>query len=262
MSENAKILIVDDEEVVRLSIRKALKKEEYIINDVSSAAEALESLQQNKYDIVLTDLMMPEMDGMQLLEEIRKVDRQMRVIMVTGYATMSIAMKALKNGAFDFIAKPFTRDEISGVVRRATRLEADDRNAAQPVDQMVGPVQTGNMYRLGDHVWARIEDAGAVRIGVEENFLGAVCNLMSINLRNEGDPIEQGKTCAMITGSDAHVHSLYSPLSGRILKVNQDIRDDPSLACKDPRGKGWLYLIEPTNLEFEVDNLTLVSTGS
>jgi CheY-like chemotaxis protein len=261
MSENAKILVVDDEEVVRLSIRKALKKENYNIDDVSSAADAINSLEQNHYDIVLTDLMMPEMDGMQLLEHIRKQDRQMRVIMVTGYATMSIAMKALKLGAFDFIAKPFTREELSGVVRRATRLEADGISGDK-LEQLSGPVKTGNIYRLGDHVWARIEDAGAVRIGVEENFLGAICNLMSINLRNEGDTIEQGKTCAMITGSDAHIHSLYAPLSGKVLEVNQAIRDDPALACKDPRGKGWLYLVEPTNLEFEVENLTLVATDS
>ena len=82
---------------------------------------------------------------------------------------------------------------------------------------------------------------------------------MNINLKEPGETIEQGKTCALLTGSDAHVHSLYAPLSGKILEKNEDILTDPKLACIDPRGKGWLYLIETTNLEFEVDNLTLIS---
>ena len=121
MSEDTKVLVVDDEQVVLDSVRKHLRREAYEIRTVLSGTEAVEILDSGWPEVVITDLMMPGMDGLELLERVRDSSPAIPVIMITGYATMRTALQALRQGAFDYIAKPFTRAELQGVVIRATR---------------------------------------------------------------------------------------------------------------------------------------------
>ncbi|MEJ5363198.1 MAG: response regulator [Spirochaetota bacterium] len=117
----AKILIVDDEDIVLKSCLRVLQKLDYEIETAYSGQTALDNLEKKKYDIVVTDLMMPGMDGMQLLEEIKKRYPEVIVIIFTGYATVETARQALKAGAFDYIPKPFTPDELRNVIENAVK---------------------------------------------------------------------------------------------------------------------------------------------
>ncbi len=117
----AKILIVDDEDIVLKSCLRVLQKLDYEIETAYSGQTALDNLEKNKYDIVVTDLMMPGMDGMQLLKEIKKRYPEVMVITLTGYATVETARQALKAGAFDYIPKPFTPDELRNVIENAVK---------------------------------------------------------------------------------------------------------------------------------------------
>lgn len=117
----ARILIVDDEDIVLKSCLRVLQKLDYEIETAYSGQTALDQLDKKKYDIVVTDLMMPGMDGMQLLEEIKKRYPEMIVIIFTGYATVDTARQALKAGAFDYIPKPFTPDELRNVLEHAVK---------------------------------------------------------------------------------------------------------------------------------------------
>ena len=117
----AKILIVDDEDVVLKSCLRILQKLDYEVDTAYSAQTALDYLQKKKYDIVVTDLMMPGMDGLQLLGEIKKLYPDIVVVIFTGFATVETTRQALKAGAFDFIPKPFTPDELRTVIDNAVK---------------------------------------------------------------------------------------------------------------------------------------------
>ncbi|OGP64194.1 MAG: Fis family transcriptional regulator [Deltaproteobacteria bacterium RBG_13_53_10] len=116
---DVRILVVDDEEIVCESCKRILEEEGYEVDAALSGVEAFEKMKKHPYDIVLTDLKMPGIDGMEVLKTLRKEYPETIVIMVTGYSTVETAVEAMKLGAFDYIPKPFTPDEVSIVVKKA-----------------------------------------------------------------------------------------------------------------------------------------------
>ena len=126
--DTVRILIVDDEKVIREGVARALSGRGYTIDKAESGERGIEMIKQSGYDIVLLDLMMPGIDGFGVLEWIKEHEPQIQVIVVTGFATVSKAVTAMKQGAFDFVGKPFTPDYIRIVVERAVEkitLEAE-----------------------------------------------------------------------------------------------------------------------------------------
>ena len=116
---NAKILVVDDELIVCESCKRILEEEDYEVEMALGGREALEKMRANSFDVVITDLKMPEIDGMEILKILRAEYPDTIVIMITGFSTVETAVEAMKIGAFDYIPKPFTPDEVSIVVKKA-----------------------------------------------------------------------------------------------------------------------------------------------
>ncbi|MBW2682448.1 MAG: response regulator, partial [Deltaproteobacteria bacterium] len=117
--DDARILIIDDEKVIREGVSRALSKMGHEIVKAEDGDRGLELLQEQAFDIVLTDLMMPGIDGFAVLDWIRENQPHVQVIVITGFATVGKAVTAMKQGAFDFVGKPFTPDYIRVVVDRA-----------------------------------------------------------------------------------------------------------------------------------------------
>ncbi len=113
------ILVVDDEFGVRDSLTRWLQEDNYRVGAAESAREALHQLEQAPWDIVLVDLKMPGMDGIELLQRIREIDDQIVVVIITAYATVDTAVEAMKIGAYDYITKPVDPDDISLLIKRA-----------------------------------------------------------------------------------------------------------------------------------------------
>ncbi len=107
MKKKYKILIVDDEEGIIFTLKKHLELDGYIINSAQNAVDAFEKIENDKYHIVLTDIVMPEIDGIELLRKIKRYDALTQVIMMTGYSTMDKTLISLEYGANDYILKPF-----------------------------------------------------------------------------------------------------------------------------------------------------------
>jgi DNA-binding NtrC family response regulator len=114
-----RVLVVDDESIVCESCQRILQEEGYEVEAVLSGKEAFEKMRANPFDIVITDLKMPEIDGMEVLKTIHKEYPDTIIIMITGFSTVETAVGAMKLGAFDYIPKPFTPDEVSIVVKKA-----------------------------------------------------------------------------------------------------------------------------------------------
>jgi DNA-binding NtrC family response regulator len=119
MTGGERILIVEDEDMMRELLTKILAGEQYRIFQASSAEEALKLLQEQTYDLVLTDLRLKGMNGLQLLSEVRAFDPEIVVIVMTAYASVETAVEAMRKGAYDYITKPFINEEIRVMLRRA-----------------------------------------------------------------------------------------------------------------------------------------------
>ena len=119
MSEPLKVLLLDDEPIVGKRLKPALTKIGCEVEVFEDSRKALERLEQVNFDIVVTDIRMDEVDGIEILEHVQQKSPRTRVIMITGYAMMSLAKKAMEKGAFDFIAKPFKPDDLRRTVAKA-----------------------------------------------------------------------------------------------------------------------------------------------
>jgi DNA-binding NtrC family response regulator len=117
--EKFKILITDDDIDLRELLTEAVKNWGYEVSVARDGDEALRKLRMERFDIVITDLMMPGMDGLALLQKIKDLDKEILVIIITGYATIETAVKAIESGAYDYIAKPFRLDELMIVIKNA-----------------------------------------------------------------------------------------------------------------------------------------------
>ena len=116
---DARILVVDDEPIVCESCRRILEEEAYEVEVALSGQEAFDKMKERTFDVVIADLKMPTIDGMDVLRHVRKEYPDTIVIMITGFSTVETAVEAMKLGAFDYIPKPFTPDEVSIVVKKA-----------------------------------------------------------------------------------------------------------------------------------------------
>jgi len=112
-------MVLDDEPIVCKRLKPALEKLGYEVDAFTQSPEAMQQIQRVNYDIVITDLKMKEVDGMQFLSEAKKRHPATEVIVITGFATMETAKQSFQKGVFDFIAKPFKLSEIQEVVNRA-----------------------------------------------------------------------------------------------------------------------------------------------
>lgn len=118
-----KILVIDDESIIRISCTKTLPADTYEVKSASSGSEGLALLDKESFDLVLLDIKMPEMDGIEVLKKIKETWQETKVIMITGYSTVGTAVKTLKLGAFNYIEKPFTPDTLLKSLKEAFEPE-------------------------------------------------------------------------------------------------------------------------------------------
>ncbi len=119
MQSKANILIIDDEETMRDSCRQTLSRDGNRIEVAESGSKGLSLLEAESFDLVILDLKMPGLSGMEVLKKIKQNDPEAMVVVITGYATVESAVEAMKRGAYDFIPKPFTPDSLRVIVKRA-----------------------------------------------------------------------------------------------------------------------------------------------
>ena len=114
-----RLLIVDDEAVIRDGLKRILERESYMVETCSSGYSALEIMQLREFDLIITDLKMPGMSGIEVLKSVRTLQPHIPVILITGYASIDTAVEAMKNGAADYVSKPFAPDLLLDKVRSA-----------------------------------------------------------------------------------------------------------------------------------------------
>jgi DNA-binding NtrC family response regulator len=119
MSHPCEILIVDDEPIICERLKAFIEKEGHRVETFIDPAEAIKRLETKDFDILISDIRMGEIDGIQVMERAFEKSNRIKVIMITGYATMELARESMAKGAFDFIAKPFKSKEIRATIAKA-----------------------------------------------------------------------------------------------------------------------------------------------
>lgn len=115
----AKLLIIDDEKSIRKTLREILEYEKYQVDEAADGVEGLNMIQKEKYDIILCDIKMPKMDGIEVLDKIMQSSADIPVVMISGHGNIETAVEAVKKGAFDFIAKPLDLNRLLVTIRNA-----------------------------------------------------------------------------------------------------------------------------------------------
>ena len=131
MRHPCEILIVDDEPIICERLKAFIEKEGHRVETFTVPGEALKRLETKDFEILISDIRMAEIDGIQVMERAFEKSRRIKVIMITGYATMELARESMAKGAFDFIAKPFKWKEIRATIEKAT--EEIGMNSYSPV---------------------------------------------------------------------------------------------------------------------------------
>jgi len=247
-----KILVVDDEIPVCKSISSALQNKSYSVDTALSGEEALKKEQKNAYDVIITDLMMPGISGMELLKIIKNNRPDSKVIMVTGYPSIKTAVQSTKLGAFDYIPKPFTPQELRSLVSRAL----ESKNYPEDDKESVPP----GLYGISENSWVHSDKDNTARIGIHHVFLKTIKKITSIDFPQEKETRYQGESCLRITDSENYVYKLWMPVSGKIIAINDKVKEDYSKLVKDPYNTGWIFLISPFHLEDDLKNLTLLTS--
>lgn len=143
LSQQHKILVVDDEKITRQNLEHVFKKDGYQVNTASNGSEALEFLEKSAFDVIVTDLKMGKVDGMAVLEKAKNVNPSTEVIIITGYATVSTAIEAMKKGSYHYLTKPLKLNEIRSTIQTALFKKKVQLEPKGPVLCFAGPPGTG-----------------------------------------------------------------------------------------------------------------------
>jgi len=249
--DTTRVLVVDDEEVVHASLRKILSRLGYAVEGVLSAQDALSKIETSRYQLIITDLMMPEMNGVELMRALRERGCNTPMLMVTGYPTIRTAVQAMRLGAVDYVAKPFTRKELLSPVRRALRIEDGEPLRDDAPATTVSELTPGTVMYLPHHAWARFEQDGTFLIGVEDSFLRAAGDVFSLSPPDEIEMVEQGFVGLVLTNGEGEAHGVAMPLSGQVMAHNQEVFDNPKFLSGDV----WLLRVLPSQLDAEIGQL-------
>jgi DNA-binding NtrC family response regulator len=133
-----RILVIDDDEDIFEYLREFLVREGYAVSTTTSPAEALLEIKEGRYQIVLLDIRMPDMDGVSLLRQIRSIDSDICVIVMTAYPSVETAVDTLKADAFDYLRKPFELDDLREVITRAVREKGLMVDPEERLNQLIG----------------------------------------------------------------------------------------------------------------------------
>jgi len=262
----ARILAVDDDPVVLDSFRRILVLEGYSVDTVENGPEALGLVQRHDYDLVFTDLKMPEMTGVEVVKAVKHLRPDVDVAVITGYATLESAVETMQYGAVDYVQKPFTPEELAEFAKRLTvkrqaRLEAQRRPevhlVAPALADAVGPREycvPGGAFLSNGHTWARIESDGQVRVGIDDFARKALGTLGTVDLPRPGAPVRRGEPLFTMRRGERAAH-FTAPVSGTVKAVNHEVLADPSLVSRSPYGRGWICALVPSRLADEIGAL-------
>ena len=255
MSRKHRILVVDDEEMTRRNLEHVFQKDGYHVDTASSGVEALNLLEKSAYDVIVTDLKMEKVDGMDVLGQAKAKDPNTEVIIITGYATVKTAIEAMKKGSYHFLAKPLKLDEIRSTIKAALFKKMVRLEPKGPVLCFAGPPGTGktslgmSIARSLERKFIRISLAGikdeAEIRGHRKSYVGALPGRIIQEIRRA----ESKNPVMMLDEID---------------KIGQDYKGDPAsalLEVLDPEQNAG-FVDHYLDVPFDLSKVMFITTAN
>jgi two-component system, response regulator, stage 0 sporulation protein F len=255
MPEAPQLLIVDDDEAICLACHRVLSRDGFNVKVSTDPCQGLHWALETDCDCILLDIKMPKMDGIQFLECLRAKNLEVPVLIMTGYPGVPGAAAAIRLGISDYIAKPFTAEEIGRAVRRALAQRLRDPAALVSADAESEDPQPSQCL-FWDEAWGRLESDGSACVGAVLPELRAE-KIAAVLLPQVGQIVYQGLPLAAVTFADGTSRVVASPASGLVVGVNGQLSGDPGVLMSDPCGSGWMACIHATRFEEEVGRCTV-----
>ena len=234
MSYRANVLVVDDEQIVCKSCMKILGRDGHNVQTTLSGRDALRKVEEDKYDVLIADWKMPEVDGMEVLRIVKKNHPDIILIMITGYPSVESAVQAMRLGVANYVPKPINPSVLSQTLKKAL----SEKKSAKM-----------DLLYYQKYIWAKALEDGTVKIGVNNLFRESVGDILYVDLPCHTSRVGQGRMFIRILASDKQMHKLPVPIRGKVIQINHEINFNTDLINKDPFGKGWIAQVEPSNLE-------------
>ena len=133
-----RVLVIDDDAAIRELLETVLQKDGYEVHTLDDSTRADTKVREGKYHLVLLDIMMPNQDGLETLKRIRKIDRDLAVVMITGYPSLDTAVQSMKLDALDYLRKPFTIEDLRTVVERVLKKKGLSRTPEEQLHRVIG----------------------------------------------------------------------------------------------------------------------------
>ena len=250
MSDDQRLLVVDDEEAIGEGCRRIFTRLGYDVEKTSDARVGLQLAEKNEYAAILLDIKMPNMTGIEFLEQLRVKRPQVPVIFMTGYPSVPNTIAAIRLGAAGYVTKPFTPEEIAAAVQKHVSGAAEPNEETSVAEDPWTPGAEGYLF-LQDS-WVQYGQDGTARTGTLTPRTQAG-SIRSVRLPKVGEVVYQGLPLAAILRDGAPPQVIVSPLSGVVDAVNQPLGKEPSALWEDPTSSGWIATIRPTRYDEELE---------
>jgi DNA-binding response OmpR family regulator len=255
----SKIMVVDDEEIVRNSLEEILRLEGYDVQAVENGELALNALQREHYDLILLDLKMPGLDGIDTLKAITRIAPETKVILLTGHGSLESAIDALRVGAHDYLLKPASSSEILSSVARGLAKRAEQQHRRMLLEQLDASLQRlkeseGLETTSVSEIQTITMDSGVVidlarreiwRGNVRVSLTPTEGKLMKVLLEHRGQVLSHRELVLMVQGyetTDWEAPEVLRPLVSRLRR---------KLAVF-PNGENWITNVRGTGYVFEM----------
>lgn len=224
MTEAINVLIVDDEHGIREGCRRILAMEGYAVETAENGKAGLDLAQTKRFDLILVDLMMPVIGGLEMMDRVRSVDEDVIMIVITGFATIETAVEAIKHGAYDYLPKPFAPDQLIAVVNRGLekrRLSLQAKHYMEERDQKLLEVanEASKLRTIVDSM------ADGILVINQEHQL-VLWNPAALRMLNIDDQMESGKIFSDVVPQEDLVRIIgraFVPDSSRFTTISEEI---------------------------------------
>lgn len=255
MADTHDLLVVDDEDVICQACRRIFSRQGFKVDTNTDARQGLALATSKDYEIILLDIKMPNMDGIQFLEQLRQTKLEVPVLIITGYPSIPNAAAAMRLGACDYVTKPFTSEEITSAVQRvlATRRvpEGNGELGAEADQGTASLAEESPLMYWGDS-WFRMEVDGSACIGaIVPGLRGGVPT--QVRLPRIGEVVYQGLPLAGVTVAGKPPVIVASPVSGVVMAVNELLPKRLGWLASDPCGEGWIAHVCTTEYDREAE---------
>jgi CheY-like chemotaxis protein/glycine cleavage system H lipoate-binding protein len=242
--KKGKILVLDDDPVITLSCKRILGAEGYNISTVEKGEDALNKLAEEDFDLLISDVRLPDISGMTVLKEARIIKPLTDVVIITGYPTLEDAKESTRLGAQQYIEKPFTPDFMLNVAKKVFDKRGwilrqafidEFRDYVVPLRDKENPAI---FYKEG--TWARPAKNGLWEIGCDLRYWFLTGNLMYVEFIKNIKKLNAGEPFARIFTSAGQSNDLLSPMNADLREINTKANDVMAALIREHLSEGWL----------------------